>query len=146
MISGAQVMIPTTKGIAREEIANHLKSQLYNYRHRNNHVRRILTQKELAYLDKLIKQYTDLQEPPITNDPDQTYTLTEEGSEYSTFFAGHITITDHLELLIGKWVKHETFPLTGKITSINRETITINFNGKIAKISLSETDELLVQK
>ena len=147
----------TGKGIAREEVLSHLKSQLYNYRHRHNHTRRVLTQKELAYLDNQIKQFTDLQETPITTDPDQSYTLTEKGNDhyngkgcdyYSTMHPDQITITDHLEQLIGKRVKHETYPLAGEITGITNETITILFDGfsNNKVIPLSETDGLLVQK
>ena len=55
-----------------------------------------------------------------------------------------ITITDHLELLIGKTIKHETFPIEGKIININNEVIEIDFNGKIVEIELSETNGLLI--
>jgi hypothetical protein len=62
----------------------------------------------------------------------------------------YITITDHLELLIGKTVKHETFPLEGTITNIDNENITIKFNndfaGKHTTILLTEADGLLIKQ
>jgi len=55
-----------------------------------------------------------------------------------------ITITDHLELLVGKTIKHEKFPLEGKIVGISYDIIEIDFNGKIVELELQETKGLLI--
>ena len=135
----------TDSGIKDQEILNKIKGRLHNYRHRNNHKRAALTQKEIAFTDQQIKlakpkftpigpEYLD----KISNQetPKQTYDLTT----YNL-----ITITDHLELLIGKTIKHETFPIEGTIININNEIIEIDFNGKIVEIELTETNGLLIQ-
>ena len=135
----------TDSGIKDQEILNKIKGRLHNYRHRNNHKRAALTQKEIAFTDQQIKlakpkftpigpEYLD----KISNQetPKQTYDLTT----YNL-----ITITDHLELLIGKTIKHETFPIEGTIININNEIVEIDFNGKIVEIELTETNGLLIQ-
>ena len=62
----------------------------------------------------------------------------------------YITLTDHLEKLLGKTVKHETFPLEGTITNIDNETITIKFNkdfaGEHTTIELSEMGGFLIKE
>jgi hypothetical protein len=116
------------KGIKDEQAAHQIRNALYNYRHRNNHTRRVLTQSELAYMDQLIRQqaidYID--RAPVRD-------------------AEYITLTDYLEQLIGKKIKHETYPLSGTITSIDNTTIEINFNGTPTILTLDETDGLLIQ-
>jgi hypothetical protein len=62
----------------------------------------------------------------------------------------YITLTDHLEKLLGSTIKHETFPLEGTITNIDNETITIKFNndfaGEHTTIQLSEMSGFLIKE
>ena len=180
------------QGVSDQRIAQQIKSQLYNYRHRRNHTRRVLTQKEHAFLDRLIElqfamlnqQLGDsLRQKEVTQGQTKTTicprglhdepcncqetrrawfnpaTGTSEGLTPSTRnetqktpepLYNYITLTDHLELLLGKTIKHETFPLEGVITNINNETITIKFNkdfaGEHTTIMLSETDGFLIKE
>ena len=157
-------------GISDTTIQDQITSRLYNYRHRNNHTRRILTQKELVYIDKQIEtQYAQFNktgsvwkneatkgyscprglhdEPCNCQETRHTSVNTQRSPEPQY---NYITITDHLEKLIGKTIKHETFPLEGVITNINNETITIKFNkdfaGEHTTIQLSETDGFLIKE
>lgn len=132
------------KGILNEELVQEIKKRLYNYRHRNNHRRAQLTQKEITFLDNQIASAGRYLKWSHTEGPAVLEKLrTEESKPEPTY--NLITITDHLELLIGKTIKHETFPIEGTIIAINNEIIEIDFNGKIVEIELSETNGLLIQ-
>ncbi len=156
-------------GVTDPDKQDLITNRLYNYRHRHNHTRRVLTQKELVYIDKQIAaqfaEYNKMQSVwkketdkvssfdkvgdcprGLHNEPcncQETRHTPEPAYNY-------ITITDHLEKLIGKTIKHETFPLEGVITNINNETITIKFNkdfaGEHTEILLSETDGFLIKE
>lgn len=122
-----------------EELSTKIKGRLHNYRHRNNHRRAQLTQKEIAFINQQISQIAA--QPPKTP---KTIggTLTQTPKPALTY--DYITITDYLEQLIGKTIVHETYPIQGIIIEIDNETMTIDFNGKIANILLSESSGLLV--
>ena len=161
-------------GVTDPTIQDQIINRLYNYRHRHNHTRRYLTQKELIYIDKQIEaqfaqfnktlsvwknEATKTSPPPERGDScprglhdepcncSETRHTTQRTPEP---IYNYITITDHLEKLIGKTIKHETFPLEGIITNINNETITIKFNkdfaGEHTTIQLSETDGFLIKE
>lgn len=147
-------------GISDTTIQDQITSRLYNYRHRNNHTRRILTQKELVYIDKQIEtQFAQFNKagsvwknegnscPRGLHDEPCNCQETRHTPKPQY---NYITITDHLEKLIGKTIKHETFPLEGIITNINNETITIKFNkefaGEHTDILLSETNGFLIKE
>ena len=147
-------------GISDTTIQDQITNRLYNYRHRNNHTRRILTQKELVYIDKQIEtQYAQFNKTgsvwknEASSCPrglhDEPCNCQETRHTPKPQY-NYITITDHLEKLIGKTIKHETFPLEGVITNINNETITIKFNkefaGEHTDILLSETDGFLIKE
>jgi len=162
------------QGVSDQRITHQIKNQLYNYRHRHNHTRRHLTQKELVFVDRQIEKYfaslnqqlggsvwngneaTKHQETKHTKAWFNPNTGTTEGSAHNHNekppepLYNYITLTDHLEKLIGKTIKHETFPLEGVITNINNETIDIKFNkdfaGKHTTIMLSETDGFLIKE
>jgi hypothetical protein len=162
-------------GVTDPDRQDLITNRLYNYRHRHNHTRRVLTQKELVYIDKQIaSQFAEynktgsgeretpwqhlsvwkkeaekvsscprgLHDEPC-NCQDTRHTPEEPAYNY-------ITLTDHLEKLLGKTVKHETFPLEGVITNINNETITIKFNkdfaGEHTTIGLSEMGGFLIKE
>lgn len=126
------------------ELSTKIKGRLHNYRHRNNHRRAQLTQKEIAFLNHQISQIAaQPPETPKTETPKTIGgTLTQTPKPALTY--DYITITDYLEQLIGKTIVHETFPIQGIIIEIDNETMTIDFNGKIANILLSESNGLLV--
>jgi hypothetical protein len=146
-------------GISDPDIQDLITNRLYNYRHRNNHTRRVLTQKELVYIDKQIAaQFAEYNKTQSVW-KNQTKTSPAPGKVSSCPRGlpdepkptnSYITITDHLEKLIGKTIKHELFPLEGIITNINNETITIKFNKDFAAehtdILLSDTDGFLIKE
>jgi len=150
-------------GVTDPDKQDLITNRLYNYRHRHNHTRRVLTQKELVYIDKQIAaqfaEYNKMQSVwkkeadkasscprGLHNEPCNC----QETRHTPEPLFNYITITDHLEKLIGKTIKHETFPLEGVITNINNETITIKFNkdfaGEHTEILLSETDGFLIKE
>lgn len=160
-------------GVTDPTAQDQIISRLYNYRHRNNHTRRYLTQKELVYIDKQIaaqfaennntlsvrkNEATKTSPAPERDDScprglhDEPCNCSETRQAQRTPEPpdNYITITDHLEKLIGKTIKHETFPLEGIITTINNKTITIKFNkdfaGEHTTIQLSETDGFLIKE
>ena len=169
-------------GVTDPTIQDQIINRLYNYRHRHNHTRRYLTQKELIYIDKQIEaQFAQINKTLSVwkNEATKTSPASQRGDScprgLETWLCRHsdqcdcqeprptpetqkapeplynyITITDHLEKLIGKTIKHETFPLEGIITNINNETITIKFNkdfaGEHTTIQLSETDGFLIKE
>jgi len=170
----------TDSGIKDNDTQNKIKGRLHNYRFRNNHKRAALTQKEIAYIDRQIKLTTLNIPNPTANDTKAALKKLKEristqencprglhdepcncqetkqawfNPNTSTTIEppyNYITLTDHLEKLLGKTVKHETFPLEGTITNIDNETITIKFNNDFAgahtTIQLSELDGFLIKE
>lgn len=178
------------QGVSDQRIAHQIKNQLYNYRHRHNHTRRVLTQKELVFVDRQIEKYfaslnqqlggsvwngneaINHKETPkcprgLHDEPCNCQKIrkawfnpatgTSEEVEYFVVnqkppepLYNYITLTDHLEKLINRTIKHETFPLEGVITNINNETITVKFNkdfaGEHTEILLSEADGFLIKE
>lgn len=169
------------QGVSDQRIAQQIKSQLYNYRHRHNHTRRVLTQKEHTFLDRQIETHFAMLNQQLGDSVRQKEAI--QGQTKATIcprgletwlcrtsdqcdcqeprptpvtqktpepLYNYITLTDHLELLLGKTIKHETFPLEGVITNINNETITIKFNkdfaGEHTTIMLSETAGFLIKE